>query len=100
MGYREDLDVIVEDALTVEDSTAGHGWYVRRSRPAGDVLAAYLERLAQTGEGHHLGYVGLWHTHPLPVLPSPTDHAAMRTVARKSGHPVAMVVAARHNHSP
>jgi hypothetical protein len=89
--------VIVEDALAVGDPTAGRSNYLRRYRPADAALTEYLERLAEPGVDLHLGYVGEWHTHPLPLPPSPMDRAAMRTMTRKNRHPVAMVVVARHD---
>jgi integrative and conjugative element protein (TIGR02256 family) len=97
IGYREGQVVFVEDALSVADPTAGHSSYLRRSRPAEEVLARYLEPLAVEGEEFYLGYVGEWHTHPLPVPPSRTDRVAMRMMARRNPHAVAMVVVARHN---
>lgn len=97
VGYREGHDVYVEDALPVSDPTAGHSSYLRRARPAEQVLAAYLQPFAETEGRSYVGYVGEWHTHPLPAPPSPTDHAAMRTMSRANRQPVAMLVIARHD---
>ena len=96
IGYREDHDVVVEDIIRVPDSTAGRTTYLRREGPAQQALDAYLDR---AGADDALGYVGEWHTHPRPAPPSPVDHHAMRTMARRNQQPVALIVGAlRDNH--
>lgn len=91
IGYRETHGITIDDIIEVTDISATRTSYLRRENPARRVLAAYLDRpgLEQT-----LGYVGEWHTHPAPVPPSPTDHHAMRTMARRNRQPVTLVVAA------
>lgn len=91
IGYRETHDVVVEDIVQVPDSTAGRTTYLRREGPAQQALDAYLDR---AGADDALGYVGEWHTHPRPAPPSPVDHHAMRTMARRNRQPVALIVAA------
>ena len=89
VGYRRGLNVVVEDALTVPDPRANRTTYVRRPKPAADVLAAYLRHADPL-----VGYVGEWHTHPEPQPPSGIDHQAMRMMTRRNRDPTAMVVAA------
>lgn len=49
---------------------------------------------AQPHAADALGYVGEWHTHPRLAPPSPVDHHAMRTMARRNRQSVALIVAA------
>ncbi len=91
IGYREGQDVVVEDLVQVPDATAGRSTYLRREGPAQQALDAYLDR-ARADDA--LGYVGEWHTHPGPAPPSPVDHHATRTMARRNRQPVALIVAA------
>jgi hypothetical protein len=91
VGYRTEMAIHVEDALTVSDRTAARTTYLRRSTPANRTLRDYMN----VAEDPYIGYVGEWHTHPLPMPPSPTDRAAMRLMSMKNREPVALVVAAR-----
>ncbi|CCH76157.1 conserved hypothetical protein [Nostocoides japonicum T1-X7] len=92
LGYREDSNVVVTHALTV----GGHGSttdrYVRDDVRANAALAEFL---AQRADDDPVGYVGEWHNHPAPSGPSPTDHAAMRAIAKVSHSPIALLVYAR-----
>lgn len=90
MGYRTMAGLVVEDALTVADEWASHGRYVRRSRKAQEVLATYLQHQVDP----MIGYVGEWHTHPLPFPPSTTDHASMAMMAMRNTECIALLVAA------
>lgn len=89
VGYRTAQGVHVEDALTVTDDAAARAHYVRRSKPAQQTLAAYLRTSDPL-----IGYVGEWHTHPLPLPPSPRDRRTMRLIAIRNSNPIALVVAA------
>lgn len=89
VGYRTAQGVHVEDALTVHDDAATRSHYVRRSRPAQETLAAYLSTSDPL-----IGYVGEWHTHPLPLPPSPRDRRTMRLIAIRNRNPTALIVAA------
>lgn len=90
VGYRSTAGLVVEDALPVVDELASHQRYVRRSAHAGEVLTRYL----QNQHDGMIGYIGEWHTHPLPVPPSTTDHASMAMIALRNTDCVALLVAA------
>jgi integrative and conjugative element protein (TIGR02256 family) len=91
VGYRDTHGITIDDIIEVPDATAARTRYLRRESPARRALTSYLNR---SGLDETLGYVGEWHTHPAPAPPSSTDHHAMRTMARRNGQPVALVVAA------
>ena len=90
VGFRDGIDLCVEDILEVADSTAGRTSYLRRERPARKALQRYLER---NNPEDQVGYVGEWHTHPAPIPPSHVDEQTMRTMARRNRRQVALVVA-------
>lgn len=94
VGYRTQDGLHIEDALLVHDHTAARTHYLRRGRVAKRVLEDYLDLHSDPV----IGYVGEWHTHPVPAPPSTLDHAAMRLMSSKSKRPVALVVVAlEHN---
>lgn len=80
----------VSQALTVPDARATRVRYRRDVDEATDLLK---ERLAHDETGL-LGYLGEWHTHPLPVGPSPSDERAIRHLAADGDHDVALLVVA------
>jgi hypothetical protein len=90
VGYRESGGLVVEDALTVTDESATHGGYLRRAKTAQAVLAKYLSHQVDP----MIGYVGEWHTHPLPVPPSAADHASMAIMAIRNTEQIGLLVAA------
>lgn len=90
MGYRSTAGLVVEDALSVVDELASQQRYVRRSAHAQEVLTRYL----QNQHDVMIGYIGEWHTHPLPVPPSTIDHASMAMIALRNTDCVALLVAA------
>lgn len=89
LGYREDGNVVVTDALIVDGIGSTTDRYVRDDVRANAVLAEFL---AQRADDDLVGYVGEWHSHPAPSGPSPTDHAAMRATAKVSDSPIALLV--------
>lgn len=89
-GWREGETVVVRHALVVEDGSARYATYQRRHQAAEEALIRHLEYMGD----QRLGYVGEWHTHPLPQPPSRTDWASLRCVARHAGGTVALLVAA------
>ncbi|UUZ60560.1 Mov34/MPN/PAD-1 family protein [Nocardioides sp. B-3] len=89
VGYRTPNGLHIEDALVVDDGTAARTHYVRRAKPAQQILVNYLAISDPL-----IGYVGEWHTHPLPQPPSPRDRRTMRLMAMRNSNPVALVVAA------
>lgn len=90
VGYCTPAGLYIEDALVVDDESATHARYLRRSTKAESILSAYLE--AQTDD--LIGYVGEWHTHPLPVPPSGTDLASMRIMALRNSQQTGLIVVA------
>lgn len=90
IGYRTAEGLFVEDALTVVDKSATHSGYLRRGQEAQYVLDECMR--LQTSSS--MGYVGEWHTHPLPCPPSARDQASMRLIAVRNSQPTGLVVAA------
>jgi len=79
---------VVSKFLVVPDSTAGYRHYNRQHAPAQKILDDYL----CSGKDERLGYVGEWHSHPLPQPPSPMDHHSLTSIVRRSRHCTALVV--------
>lgn len=82
--------VVVVGVLPVPDHAAGWSHYERRHSLAQESLDAYL--------GSHsdprLGYVGEWHSHPVPQPPSSTDRDALTAIVKKAKTRTALVVLA------
>lgn len=89
-GWRQGNTLVVQRALVIPDGFAGGTRYSRQHRSAEQALALHLSSMSDA----RLGYVGEWHTHPLPQAPSPTDWRSLREVARAAEGPVALLVAA------
>jgi integrative and conjugative element protein (TIGR02256 family) len=89
LGYREAANIVVTHALVVEGPGASRSRYVRDDVEANRILEEFLK---QRSSDDVIGYVGEWHSHPAPSGPSPTDHAAMREIAKRSSGPVGLVV--------
>ncbi|WP_404385902.1 Mov34/MPN/PAD-1 family protein [Knoellia locipacati] len=89
-GWREGDSVVVRHALTVTDPEAQHSQYQRNHAAAETALSAHLREMSD----ERLGYVGEWHTHPLPQDPSGKDWASVRRIASVAGGSVALIVAA------
>jgi integrative and conjugative element protein (TIGR02256 family) len=90
VGWRCDDNVHIADALVVHDSQAQFHTYRRAQEAAQEHLDAYLA-------DHHdpnLGYVGEWHTHPLPQPPSLLDLHSLRGAARHLTDAIALLVIA------
>lgn len=90
VGFRTKTGLFIEDALLVADDFATHSQYLRRSNEAQRVLGAYLR--VQTDIT--VGYVGEWHTHPLPLPPSSTDRDTMRAIALGNSDQTGLIVVA------
>jgi hypothetical protein len=90
VGFQTTSGLYIHDALVIADESATHGHYLRRAKGAGRALREYL--LDQRDP--LIGYVGEWHTHPLPAPPSATDHASMRLIASRNSQPTGLIVAA------
>lgn len=93
LGWREPDAVVVSEMIEVVDPEASPMSYVRRHAHAEAALQRALEDAAP---GDPVGYVGEWHAHPAPQGPSRQDRRELRALARRTAHPVALVVLA-HN---
>ena len=67
-----------------------------RIRYRRDVVAAerILRARIRADDSDALGYIGEWHTHPLPIGPSTTDVHASGRLAVAGGHDIALLVLA------
>lgn len=78
----------VHELLLVADPSAGRNHYVREHAAAQETLRAYLEDISHP----HVGYVGEWHSHPAPQLPSGIDCATVSSISIRSRRAVALLV--------
>jgi len=90
IGWRDNGNVIITDALVVADDQADRTNYHRREARGAEVLNRYLSSASNA----LAGYVGEWHTHPEPSPPSATDLASIAAAASQTDAPVAIVVLA------
>lgn len=93
IGWREGAsarDVTVVAALVVSDPAAAHASYRLNQAAAQALLDDYLTRESDT----NLGYVGEWHSHPEPQPPSPQDLRSLRSAARLTRRPLALLIPA------
>jgi integrative and conjugative element protein (TIGR02256 family) len=90
LGWRSSPHVVVVDALHVHDPDAATTQYLRRHGAATDALDHYLA----TAHNPDIGYVGEWHTHPMPSEPSITDKNSIAAAASNTDAPIAIIVLA------
>lgn len=89
IGYYESHTIVVTHALTIGSDHASTNHYVRDDVKANHLLKGFLTDRAPDDP---IGYVGEWHSHPAPAGPSSLDISALRTIAKTSGGPIALVV--------
>lgn len=89
LGYYENKNIVVTNALVVEGDSPSFTQYVRDDVKANALLRAFLDGRASDDP---IGYVGEWHSHPAPRGPSRTDISAMHAIARASDRPIALLV--------
>ncbi|RAX44912.1 hypothetical protein DQ354_12430 [Arthrobacter sp. AQ5-06] len=94
LGYREDQNIVVTNALTVQSATATTYKYIRDDIVANRKLREFLSTRSSEDP---VGYVGEWHSHPKPSGPSATDIKAIKSTAKASGGSVALVVCSPTN---
>jgi integrative and conjugative element protein (TIGR02256 family) len=90
VGYRQGRDVVISRIVEVKDRGAGYASYTRDPNRAQELLDDRLE--ASTSDKSLLGYVGEWHTHPVPSPPSHQDLKELRAVAKLASGSVALLV--------
>lgn len=88
LGHFANDEPIVTLAPTILDRRATRIRY-RRDAPA---AASTLGHHIAADESGLLGYLGEWHTHPLPMGPSWTDRQAISSLAVECGHAVFLLV--------
>jgi integrative and conjugative element protein (TIGR02256 family) len=90
LGHFADGEPIVTVAPVVPDPSATRIRYRRDAQSAARTLS---HQLAADKSGI-LGYLGEWHTHPLPLGPSRTDRQAISVLATDGGYDVLLLVLA------
>ncbi|MFB9164184.1 Mov34/MPN/PAD-1 family protein [Arthrobacter psychrochitiniphilus] len=90
LGYFTELGPHVVEARVVPDPRATRIRYQRDAALAERILDSSI-RADSTGL---VGYLGEWHTHPLPIGPSTTDINASGRLAKVGGHDIALLVLA------
>lgn len=91
VGWWEGHDVaVVRALLPVFDRHAGHDRYERKHSLAQKTLDDYVRSRPDVLSG----YIGEWHTHPVPQPPSSIDRGALSAIVRQVRRPIALVVLA------
>ncbi|GAA2983310.1 integrative and conjugative element protein (TIGR02256 family) [Microbacterium terrae] len=91
LGHYAEAGPHVTEIRVVPDPRATRIRYRRDAMTAERILDSSV-RADDTGV---LGYLGEWHTHPLPFGPSATDVLATRRLAIAGGHDIALLVLAK-----
>jgi integrative and conjugative element protein (TIGR02256 family) len=90
LGHFQSGEPVVTIAAEVPDPRATRIRYRRDATSA----AATLHNHLTTDHNGLVGYLGEWHTHPLPLGPSTTDRRAMCALAADGEHAIALLVLA------
>lgn len=88
LGYSLDDTIHVVDIAEVPDQTATRTSYVRPQALGQDSLDEALKNEPDA----RVGYMGDWHSHPAAVGPSSQDIRQLRSFARETGRPIALMV--------
>ncbi len=83
--------VHVTHAVEVPDPRATRIRYRRDPQAATQALDEHRAAISDAS----IGYVGEWHSHPLPSRPSAMDRLALRQLMQGATNPLVMLVAAR-----
>lgn len=94
LGHFDKEGPRVTDAVVVPDPRATRIRYRRDAAAAARILDGRIDSDA-TGL---LGYLGEWHTHPLPLGPSGRDEYSILRLAEDGGHDVTLLVLALGTH--
>lgn len=92
VGWHEGDTIVVVDVLPVPDKHAGGHHYSRNHKRAQRVLAQHRKQTAD----NNVGYVGEWHSHPMPQPPSHLDLNSLAELTEVTDQTVALVVFAVH----
>lgn len=90
IGWREDDQVIVCDFIALTTEIPRASIFEVKVRAANLALASYLASSSDPTQG----YVGTWHSHPVPAPPSVRDVGTYRAAARASTNPLGFVIIA------
>lgn len=90
LGYYTEIGPHVTQAHVVPDPRATRIRYRRDAVAAERLLGARI----RADDSGVLGYIGEWHTHPLPIGPSATDVHASGRLALAGGHDITLLVLA------
>lgn len=90
LGYYTEIGPHVAEAHVVPDPRATRIRYRRDAVAAARILGASI----RADDSGALGYIGEWHTHPLPIGPSATDVHASGRLALAGGRDIALLVLA------
>ena len=88
LGHFQQSVPVVVQAPEIHDSRATRVRYRRDVSAAGVMLA----RARREDSTSLIGYLGEWHTHPLPIGPSRRDRRAIAVLANSGDHDVFLVV--------
>jgi hypothetical protein len=91
LGWYNDADIQVVDAIVVDDPCATATSYHRGREQGNEALAAFLN---SQGVGSPVGYVGEWHSHTGAVGPSALDAFSFASITRAAKRPLVLVVMA------
>ena len=90
LGYYTQEGPLVVAAPVVPDPRATRLRYRRDAATAASILNAHVSRDRE----ELIGYLGEWHSHPLPIGPSKTDITSIRALAHEGMHDVLLLVVA------
>ncbi len=93
LGCRVGGSVSVARFLEVRDPWASPSSYRRDHASAEGILATELGRL---GSEPSLGYVGEWHSHPLPCAASRQDQREIARISEGTSSPIVLIVLTPH----
>ncbi len=95
LGWREGAGVNVMDFIEVQSARPARARYELGIIGLNNTLADYLSKAADA----RVGYVGSWHSHPVPSGPSLVDRHTFRKTGRAHALPLAFLVAATNGRS-
>lgn len=90
LGYYTQKGPLVVAAPVVPDPRATRLRYRRDAATAARILDDHVSR----DRDELTGYLGEWHSHPLPIGPSRTDITSIRALANAGMHDVVLLVVA------